>query len=314
MDWYWWLIIAIFVLLIIPHFVVSYIVFGIVFKRDSKAEIPYKEKDLSLTDHKPFKEQIYEAIDFLEGLKHEDVEIISFDGLKLKGLYFNNNSDTTVLLVHGYRSMPFNAFNMAAKRLYEEGYHLLFIVHRAHGLSEGKYSSFGILERKDVYSWINFINEKFNPKNLILYGSSMGCASIEMSLEFDMPNNVKAAILDCGFSDVFKLVKSECAKRNKFNLHLTVLTMNLYCKMFGKFSLFDSDSAKGLSKTNVPCFFITGKDDKIVEFWHVEKNYNACKAYKEHAFLEGVDHGMAYYYGYPELEERIIEFIKKTTN
>ena len=314
MDWYWWVLIAVVVLLIIPHFVVSYIVFGIVFKRNSKAEIPYKEKDLTLTDHKDFKDKIYEAIDFLEGLEKEYVSIKSFDGLKLNGFYINNNSDTTVLLVHGYRSMPFNAFNMAAKRLYEDGYNLLFIEQRAHGSSEGVYTSFGLLERKDVKSWCEFINEKYASKNIVLYGSSMGCASVEMALELDMPNNIKAAILDCGFCDVFKLVKSECRKRNPFNIHLTVLTMNLYCKMFAKFSLFDSSSDRGLSKTNVPCFFLTGKDDKVVEFWHVEKNYNACNSYKECAFLDGVDHGMAYYFGYPDLEERIAKFIKKCIN
>ena len=311
MEWYWWVLIAVLVLLIIPHFVVSYIVFGIVFKRNSKAEVPYKEKDLTITDHKNFREQIYEAIDFLEGLEKEYVSINAFDGTKLNGFFINNNSETTVLLVHGYRSMPFNAFNMAGKRLYEEGYNLLYIEHRAHGSSEGTYTSFGILERRDVKSWAEFINEKYNSKNIVLYGSSMGCASVEMSLELDMPSNVKGAILDCGFNDVFKLVKSECGKRNPFNVHLTVLTMNLYCKLFGKFSLFETTSAKALSKTNVPCFFLTGKADEVVDFWHVEQNYNACNSYKECAFLDGVKHGMAYYFGYPDLEERIMKFIKK---
>ena len=311
MEWYWWVIIAVLVLLVIPHFVVSYIVFGIVFKRNSKAEVPYKERDLTLTDHKNFRHQIYEAIDFLEGLEKEPVSINAFDGTRLNGFFINNNSDTTILLVHGYRSMPFNAFNMAGKRLYEEGYNLLYIEHRAHGSSGGTYTSFGILERRDVKAWAEFINEKYQSKNIILYGSSMGCASVEMSLELDIPSNVKGAILDCGFNDVFKLVKAECGKRNPFNVHLTVLTMNLYCKMFGKFSLFETTSAKALSKTNVPCFFLTGKADEVVDFWHVEQNYNACNSYKECAFLDGVKHGMAYYFGYPDLEERIMKFVKK---
>ena len=311
MEWYHYLLIAVVVLLIFPHFVVSYIVFGIVFKRNSKAEVPYKQKDLTVTDHKICRDKIYEAIDFLEAQAHEEVSIKSFDGLNLKGLYYNNNSDTTILLVHGYRSMPYNSFNMAAKNLYEQGYNLLFIVQRAHGKSEGTYTSFGMLERKDVHSWIKFINDNYNPKNLYLYGSSMGCASVEMSFEFEMPSNVKGAILDCGFSDVFKLVKSECAKRNPFNIHLTVLTMNLYCKMFAGFSLFESSGTKGLSNCKVPCFFITGKADEIVDFWHVEKNYEACKTEKESCFLDGVKHGMAYYYGYPELENRITNFIEK---
>ena len=48
------------------------------------------------------------------------------------------------------------------KRLYEEGYNLLYIEHRAHGSSEGTYTSFGILERRDVKAWAEFINEKYN--------------------------------------------------------------------------------------------------------------------------------------------------------
>ena len=310
MQWYHYVIIGVLILIIIPHFVASFFVFKFIFERNSKAEIPYKEIDLFKMPHKIQKDRIYEAIDFLESKSYEEVSITSFDGLKLKGKYFNNNSNTTILLSHGYRSMPFNAFNMAAKALYEKGYNLLFIHHRAHGCSEGKYSTFGIKERIDIRNWVDFLNSKYPVDNIILYGSSMGCASIEMSLELDMPSNIKGCILDCGFDNVFKLMISECRKRNPFNVKLTVLTMNLYCKLFAKFSMFETKSSSSIAKSNIPCFFITGKADEVVDFAHVQANYNACKAYKESVFLDGVLHGMCYYEDYPNLENKILNFIE----
>ena len=89
--------------------------------------------------------------------------------------------------------------------------------------------------------------------------------------------------------------------------------MNLYAKMFAKFSFYESSSSKSLSQTKIPCFFIHGTKDKTVPFSHGEFNYNSCKSEKEYAFLENVDHVVCYYEGLPKLEERILDFIKKHT-
>jgi fermentation-respiration switch protein FrsA (DUF1100 family) len=100
-------------------------------------------------------------------------------------------------------------------------------------------------------------------------------------------------------------------RRIKVGATPSVLAMNIFCKLIGKFSLFEASSEKALTKAKIPCFFIHGTADKTVPFSHGVKNYEACASYKEFAWLEGVEHALCYYEGYPDLENRIIKFIDK---
>lgn len=309
MEWYHILLIVIGFILI-SEFIVAYFAFKAIFGR-KPGEGSFKDLDLSNTLYKNHEKRIKEEYIFLESLPFENVYLNSRDGLKLRGFYINNNSDKTIFFVHGYRATPLNNFSWAAKRLYDEGYNLFFIDQRAHGESEGKYTTFGIKERLDVVDWANFINEKYKPKDLVIYGLSMGCASTEMALELDLPSNVRCAILDCGFKSTFSLMVFQTKKRIKVGATISVLFMDIYCRLLGGFSMFSASSEKALKKAKIPCLFIHGTNDKTVPLSHGKTNYNACASEKDFVFLHGVEHALCYYEGYPDLEEKIVSFIKK---
>ena len=95
------------------------------------------------------------------------------------------------------------------------------------------------------------------------------------------------------------------------NQCMYLIILNIFCKLIGKFSLFEASSEKALKNAKIPCFFIHGTNDKTVPFSHALANYEACASYKEFAWLEGVEHALCYYEGYPDLEERIVSFIEK---
>ncbi len=310
MDWYFIVLIVVGFLLI-SELIVAFFAFKALFGR-KPGEGSFKDLDLSNTLYKNHEKRIKEEFIFLENLISENVYITSHDGLKLRGFYIDNHSDKTVFFVHGYRATPLNNFSWVARKMYDEGYNLFFIDQRAHGESEGKYTTFGIKERFDVVSWSHFINEKYNPKHIILYGLSMGCASSEMALELDLPDNVRCAILDCGFKSVFSLMVYQTKKRIKFGATISVLFMNIYCKLLGGFSMFDASSEKALKNAKIPCFFIHGTNDMTVPLSHGKANYNACNSSKDFMFLHGVEHALCYYEGYPDLENKIISFIDKS--
>lgn len=309
MEWYYYLII-IFILFVVGLFISAFIAFKLFFCRGYERE--FINVDLSQTLYAKHEEWIKESYSFLQSLPSEDVYMMSRDKLKLKGLYIDNKSEKTIFFIHGYHSTPFNHFACVGRRMYELGYNLFFIDQRAHLQSEGKYPTFGIKERLDVVDWAHFINKHYNPKHIILYGLSMGCASAEMAISLDIPNNVRCAILDCGFKSPFSLMVYQTKKRVKFLATIGVLVMNIYCKLIGGFSLFESSSEKSLRKAKVPCFFIHGTNDTTVPFSHGKSNFEACTSKKEFAFLEGVEHALCYYEGYPDLEARIVSFIENS--
>lgn len=309
MQWYHWVIIVV-AFIAINILACGFFAFKMLFGKKA-GEGSFKDLDLSKTLYKEHEARIKEEFKFLESLPTENVYIQSRDNYKLRGFYIPNNSDKTVFFVHGYRATPFNNFSWVARKMYDEGYNLFLIDQRTHGESEGKYTTFGLKERFDVVDWAHFINEKYNPKHIVLYGMSMGCASSEMALELDLPANVRCAILDCGFKDGFSLMVYNTKQRIKIGATISVLAMNIFCKLIGKFSLFEASSEKALKNAKIPCFFIHGTADKTVPFSHALANYEACRSYKEFAWLDGVGHALCYYEGYPDLENRIIKFIDK---
>ena len=310
MEWYWWVLIGIVASLIIGQFVGSYIGFRFIIPKKERSS-SLLDRDLDIPKFAGQKDKIIENILFMQKLDYVEECILSKDRLKLYGGYINNNSDTTVLFVHGYRSSPFNDFAWPMRKMYEKGYNVFWIDQRCFGKSEGKYVTFGIKERIDVLYWVNHINEKYNPKNIVLYGMSMGCASTAMSLPL-LPSNVKCAVLDCGFSSVYKLMVKQTKQMIKVDAHIPVLIMNLYCMLIARFSMFKASAKKALRKTNIPCFFIHGTLDSTIPVSHTIEDYNACKALKEMVIVEGAEHGMSYYVDYPNLEEKMVNFLDKT--
>lgn len=310
MEWYYWVLIVLGIL-IIGQLIGSYFGFRYIIPMKPQSK-NFSERDLSDTRFSKYEPKIKECFNFINSLTKEDVYIKSKDKLTLHGTYINNDSDKTIIFVHGYRATALNDFSWPIKRFYEEGYNILYIDQRCHGKSEGKYVSFGIKERIDVLYWVNYINERFNPKDIILHGMSMGCASVEMALSLNMPKNVRCAILDCGFSSPFKLMVRKTKEMIKVNALMTVLTMDAYCRIFGGFSLLAASSEKSLKKVTIPCLFIHGKADSIVSFSDGVANFNACKSVnKESVFVDDVEHAMCYYTEYPNLEEKIISFVEK---
>lgn len=57
-------------------------------------------------------------------------------------------------------------------------YNLCLLDMRGSGDSKGKFSTLGIKEYRDVYSIVKLLQNNYRVKNLVLYGRSMGAASI----------------------------------------------------------------------------------------------------------------------------------------
>ena len=100
-------------------------------------------------------------ISYFETVEKEEVYIKSFDDLKLKGyLVESKNSKKVLIFFHGFKS-SYKTDLTNAKQYIEKGYSLLTIEQRGHGGSEGKFITFGVLERFDCKSWVEYIVNRF---------------------------------------------------------------------------------------------------------------------------------------------------------
>lgn len=110
------------------------------------------------------------------------VIITAKDNIKLEGWYKHaNNPKGSVALFHGYGDNKTDVLQEGEAFL-NMGYNVLLLDFRAHGNSGGNTCTIGYLETEDVKLAYNFLGNK-GEKNIVLWGFSMGAASVARSIE-----------------------------------------------------------------------------------------------------------------------------------
>lgn len=312
MDWYYIVLIVlggILVLFTIIMLIASYMAFKMYFVR-KEAYVIHEEPEKAEAANYGYIQMRYEVGKYLLTLPHKELDIISFDGLKLTGTYFDNKSDKTVICVHGFHSTGFNDMSVFAKEMLDRGYNALIIYQRAHNFSEGKYITYGTYEKYDLKDWVNKINDLYKPKEIILCGLSMGCSTVELASSIGLAENVKALILDCGYTNTFDEMCHGCRQYMHIPPWPLVPLSNMWTKLLVKISMKDDYCYKSLENDIIPALFIHGKADKLVPFEHGLKNYEHCSSYKEYLWFDDCDHAESIFKHKDEYMAKVDEFLK----
>lgn len=256
--------------------------------------------------------------EWLEKQRLEHVVITSYDGLRLHADYFPAEKETDKLVIcnHGYTGCGMRDCASIAVYFHKIGYDCLLVDHRAHGKSEGDYIGFGILDRFDCRSWVNYIDNRFDgKKKIVLYGVSMGASTILMASALpNLSENVKAIIADCAFTSPYD-VFSHILKRD-YHLHaFPVMNINdALCRKKAGYGFRDYSTLEAVRNTKIPVLFIHGTEDDFVPTWMSKKNYEQCNSEKELLLIDNAAHAAAYYENHKLYEEAIESFTQKHVN
>lgn len=277
----------------------------------AKSDVPTRDSKMVKEKLQPYADDIFEGVELLSGENVETVYTGAFDGIKLAALCLPaKNPIATVILMHGFRSTPYWDFAGAVKKYSEMGLNLLLPYQRAHGMSEGKYITFGVKERRDVYSWIDWVKDRFGEnEKIIVDGISMGCATVLMASELGYPENVKGIIADCGYTSPYDIVASVM----KNNMHIPkypfIWMYDAACRIFAGFSLKECSATDAMRVNTVPVLFAHGEADDFVPYWMTKQNYDACVAEKSLVSVPEAGHGMCYLIDREQYDEQLDRFI-----
>ena len=222
------------------------------------------------------------------------VSVKSFDGLTLSGMIKKAKSPKRIILAfHGYKSSALKDFALIAEHLFDEGCTVLFADQRAHGKSEGEFTSFGIYERHDCHTWINFINQNISSDiPVYLYGISMGAATVLMASGNPMQKNVKGIIADSPFTSpadiisyTFERKGNKKINKEKLKEHLDRMLMKRF-----SFSLYDYSVSEALKSVSRPILLFHGTKDGAAPFSMTEKIFNNCQTEKTLVIFENSKH------------------------
>ena len=201
-------------------------------------------------------------------------------------------SKVWVIAVHGYTDSAYFMVG-AAKQFLNYGYNVLMPDLRAHGKSEGRYIGMGWPDRLDLMQWIDYLIATYGNIKIILYGISMGAATVMMTSGESLPSNVRAIIEDCGYTSAWE----EFAYELKTLFHMptfpALYNANVITKIRARYSLKKASATKQVAKSKTPTLFIHGDKDKFVPFYMLDKLYEVASCKKEKLVIKNAGHAEA---------------------
>ncbi|MDO4197371.1 MAG: alpha/beta hydrolase [Erysipelotrichaceae bacterium] len=223
------------------------------------------------------------------------VSIKSFDGLKLYAYKIVNHEDAPfMLMVHGISNNKENMFSRAVE-FDKLGYNLLLIDLRACGESEGEYITYGQKESIDILLWCRYLKIKHPNAPVVLYGTSLGAASVMMASSLGLDKNVKCIVEDCGYSSLYE--ELDYVIRHDYKLNNTKIILNIFNGMMKeKFGItFDDVSPKmSLENNEIPIVFVHGEADELVPFTMATILYNHNKGIKKYYPVADAGHAKSF--------------------
>lgn len=286
----------------------------------SPSRKPRAEDDYELPpgeEYEPFYPQMIEWTKRCRATPHRNVEITTFDGLTLRGRYYELSHDAPIeIMMHGYHGNLERDLSGGIFRALNIGHSVLVYDHRGSGRSDGNTLTFGINESRDCRRWIDFVLKEINPDaKIILSGVSMGAATAMITSGYDdLPKNIVGIVADCGYTSAKDIIK-KVIRDMKLPPNLLYPFVQLGARIYGGFNIDEFSPIEQVKKSKIPTIFVHGDKDLFVPIEMTKANYEACSAEKKELYIvEDAAHGLAYVVAGDGYLDKLHEFFDPITD
>ena len=308
---------------IIKHLIATYLLYDIAFSKNSVLMSMLGGTDDGTTPTEntgfyPNTKQLHQTV-----LNKQDGKMMD-----VYAYYVDQGSDKTVMIHGGFRGNWNNGIvTEEYNDFYKAGYNLLFVDSRATGNSGGDYVTYGQYESDDVLYWINQEVRERPSQKILLYGGSMGAATMMSVLAKDIPVNVKGIIENCGFASIDEQLRFTYrqtvvpalppAIKNQLDIIGDQEHKDLFMGLFKQY-YFDQEMhldptaalpTIGMSGS-LPKLIIHGTADDVVPVSNAQKLYELAGGYKDLLLVEGAGHGKAQEVDHAAYTKHVTDFLK----
>ncbi|HGF7750290.1 TPA: alpha/beta fold hydrolase [Enterococcus faecium] len=308
---------------IIKHLIATYLLYDIAFSKISVLMSMLGGTDDGTTPTEntgfyPNTKQLHQTV-----LNKQDGKMMD-----VYAYYVDQGSDKTVMIHGGFRGNWNNGIvTEEYNDFYKAGYNLLFVDSRATGNSGGDYVTYGQYESDDVLYWINQEVRERPSQKILLYGGSMGAATMMSVLAKDIPVNVKGIIENCGFASIDEQLRFTYSQtvvpalppaiKNQLDIIGDQEHKDLFMGLFKQY-YFDQEMhldptaalpTIGMSGS-LPKLIIHGTADDVVPVSNAQKLYELAGGYKDLLLVEGAGHGKAQEVDHAAYTKHVTDFLK----
>lgn len=247
---------------------------------------------------------------FYQDLKKADYTIEGFEGYQLHVELLQNPVPTNdyVILSHGYTDNRFGSLKYAQMYL-DLGFNCIIYDLRGHGENEPTFTTYGVLEAKDLVCLIDDTRERYPEVEVLgLHGESLGAATTITSLKYQP--KVDFVVADCGFSDIENVLREGYK-----NAHVPVFLVDiadLGARIRYGYAIKDMRPIDSLADNDVPILFIHGEEDTFILPKNSQDMAAATHGPSEIHLIPGAGHAESILTQPDEYRHYVTEFLGRT--
>ncbi|MBQ9066313.1 MAG: alpha/beta hydrolase [Clostridia bacterium] len=250
----------------------------------------------------------------------EKFKFRSFDGTKLQCYLFHapdqykkDGKKRVLIAAHGFQVnhlVPLMYLPLFTKM----GFDFLVFDQRSAGASDNAKCTMGYYEALDVVELSKWITQKYGDDVILgLHGESMGGGTV-MQASDQIPN-LAFLIEDCGYSDLYNLLKTldhrylkAIVPEAQFDEFWELA--NVYSKV-GNITYRDVRPVDHLKNMDpdIPALFIHGGNDLYVPTYMVYDNYDAKPGKKDILVVKNAGHSQSHVVGFQAYENKVRDFL-----
>jgi fermentation-respiration switch protein FrsA (DUF1100 family) len=232
------------------------------------------------------------------GIEFQDVELKTKDNVRLSAWYTPPQNGAVILVAHGYgdkRAEDFYALFAS------HGYGVIAWDFRAHGKSEGEFSSLGYYETLDAKAALNYVLAQPGVKHVGAWGGSMGAVTmIRATAQYPQ---IEALVADSPFATL----------EDEMDLQVPVPVMRSLIRFFAEhetgITLDQVRPVDDIARISPrPVFLIQGMSDGMVPLNSGQRLFDAAQEPRQLWVEKDVPHLNMYAYYKTRYTNRVIKF------
>ena len=206
-----------------------------------------------------------------------DAEVADRDGTRLRAWFLRpqNGNRKFVMLLHGLSDNRMGMIGYA-EFFVSHGYSVLMADARAHGASDGKVASYGLVETSDIRRWVDWLRDQEHPDCIYGFGESMGAAQLLQSLSTE--DGFCAVAAESSFSTFREIAYDRIGQAfrtgpwlGRWALRPLVEVAFAYTKWEYKLDFEQVSPDRVIAASRVPVFLIHGEQDSNIPVRHSRK-------------------------------------------
>jgi dipeptidyl aminopeptidase/acylaminoacyl peptidase len=198
------------------------------------------------------------------GIEYENVNLVTEDAMNLSAWYIPREGAPTkraIIVLHGY---PTDKGDLLARsKFLLNEYNLLLVDFRYFGQSDGRYTTVGAFEVRDLMAALDYLKDREMEK-IGIYGFSMGGAVALMALP-EAGDQIDAVVSEAAYGDLSMMSAEMYRYLGPLERPLT-WTTGLVARALLGFSLEEISPAEAVKGTTTPVLLVHSREDKVISF------------------------------------------------